>query len=348
MKILIVAGREDFHALAVEHALREKGHAVHRLASDTLTHADTLSVQVGARGLEAALDLDGTDLPLDTIDVVWNRRPYEPIQAGPVAEDDAPFVRREIMAAREGLYRLLAQARWVNPLASIAPAENKIHQLACAVQAGFRIPDTLVSNDPDRVRAFLRRHGDCIYKPLHGHVWLQQGRRRATYTAPVQEDDLPADALLRAAPGIYQRRIRPAYEVRAQFFGVQCAAIKIDVSGYGCADWRLAQKAIERCDPARLPEALQTQCLALMARLGLVCAGFDFLVGQDGAWTFLEANQAGQFLFLEDWCPELPVLDMFCGLLAEPSRLWRYRPGEDVARFAQFAQAYLNPAQAPA
>ncbi|MBN6150786.1 hypothetical protein JR065_10570 [Xanthomonas sp. AmX2] len=340
MKLLIVAGSEDFHALAVEYAMRVKGRTVHRLSSDNLTRADTLSLRFDAQGSQTRLDLGGRPISLESIGVVWNRRPYESIQTSPVADEDAPFMRREVSAARDGLYQLLARAQWVNPVESVARAENKIHQLTCAVEIGLRIPETLIGNDPAEIRAFLGQHADCIYKPLQGYVWLQEGRRRATYTARVREADLPNDPVLRAVPGIYQRRVEHAYEVRAQFFGRQCAAIKIDVSSHDCLDWRLVQGAIECCERANVPEDVQIRCLALMERLGLVSAGFDFLVGSDGEWTFLEANQAGQFLFLEDWCPELPVLDMFCEFLADPSPQWRYRPHAAPIRFAEFIKDY--------
>jgi hypothetical protein len=39
--------------------------------------------------------------------------------------------------------------------------------------------------------------------------------------------------------------------------------------------------------------------LAVMAHLGITYGAFDFVVDEDGGWTFLEVNSMGQYLWLE-------------------------------------------------
>ena len=48
-----------------------------------------------------------------------------------------------------------------------------------------------------------------------------------------------------------------------------------------------------------------------MESLGLVAAGFDFIVDQDNQWVFLELNEAGQFLFIHEWCEEHDLVKAF-------------------------------------
>lgn len=347
VNVLIIAGRADFHAQVVQYAMRQKGHNVALLASDDFSCSDSLNIEADSTGVKGFLDLAGSVVALESIDVVWNRRWHEPVLPEEVAAADRAFAREELAAGLDGIYRLLDHARWVNPLDAIARSENKVHQLRCAVEAGLSIPDTLISSNAPRISKFLRDEPDCIYKSLNGYVWHEAGGRRATYTAAVCLDDLPSEVLLRAVPGIYQRLVKKKYEVRAQFFGRNCAAIRIEASGAAAIDWRLGQSEFEGCDPIAVPASIQANCLALMARLGIVNGAFDFIVQPDGRWIFLEVNQAGQFLFLEQWCPRLPVLDMFCALLERPSMQFVYAPLAVPIRFADAARSSLS-SEAPA
>lgn len=340
MRILIISGRDDSHTFAVEFALKRMGHDVYILAPDDISLKDTLTFDILFDRNICTLDLNGKYINIESVDSVWNRRPFEKPSTYGVYKDDEPFVEEEILAALKGVYYLLGAAKWVNPFASLDRAENKIYQLSCATSVGFKRPDTLISNNPEDIRKFLRAVKDCIYKPLNGHIWYSQGKKLSTFTSIVKEEDLPIDRVLRAAPGIFQRRIKSVYEVRAQFFGKSYAAIKIDASKDGGVDWRFSQNAIERCDPIEIPHLIYARCLDLMERLGIISAAFDFMVDLDGSWVFLEVNQAGQFLFIEEWCPELPVLDMFCGLLTNPSPHYEYSARADPIRFVDAVDSY--------
>src|SRR5690606_17659921 len=68
----------------------------------------------------------------------------------------------------------------------------------------------------------------------------------------------------------------------------------------------------ERID---LPASVSDLCLAMMRELGIVAGAFDFIVDEAGHWIFLEVNPVGQFAFLELWCPDLPVMSLFCDFL---------------------------------
>ena len=47
----------------------------------------------------------------------------------------------------------------------------------------------------------------------------------------------------------------------------------------------------------------------------LVAGAFDFIVTPDDEWVYLEVNEAGQFIFVEQWCPELTLFDAFCAFV---------------------------------
>ncbi len=64
-----------------------------------------------------------------------------------------------------------------------------------------------------------------------------------------------------------------------------------------------------------LPQPLPDQLRAVMQRLGLMFACIDLVVDHAGDAFFLEVNQAGQFLFVEERLPELPLLRAMAAML---------------------------------
>jgi hypothetical protein len=90
-------------------------------------------------------------------------------------------------------------------------------------------------------------------------------------------------------------------------------------------DWRIGGDGELVIEPMVLPEAVARQCRALLARLGLVFGCFDFVVTPAGEYVFLEINQMGQFLWKEEQCAELPLLQAFCDFLISRDPGFRYQ-----------------------
>ena len=335
--ILIETSREDYHARVVAEALQQRGHRVACLDGREFPGQADLAYDYADGALDARLRTRDGEFRAAAFDTVWHRRAQAPTIPACVAAPDRPFVGREASRSLRALAQLMPQAFWVNRPDAARLANLKPWQLREAQRAGLRIPRTLIGNAPERIRAFMEAHPGAIYKPLAGEIWDEGGREFATYTAEARPDALPADELVRAAPGIYQERIAKQYEVRAQFFGGTCLAVRIDARRveYGDFDWRLNQASggLETA-PVRLPPNLHERCVRLLGALGLVAGGFDFIVTPEGDWVFLEVNEAGQFLFLEQWCAELPVLDACCAFLASGDPHFRHAPSTRPLRFA--------------
>ncbi|MEO8671059.1 MAG: MvdC/MvdD family ATP grasp protein [Tahibacter sp.] len=339
MRILISTMLEDIHAIAVATSLEQRGHDVVRLHHADFPTRQRVNLEYTGATLSATMagsalsDIDPRDF-----DVVWNRRHIPARSDQTVNPDDREFARRETRAASAALWQLCGPAAfWINPEPAAQRAQVKPVQLAAAQRHGLAVPPTLISNDPARVREFVQRHaGVCVYKPLSMGDWFEDGNLHMLYTSKVDVAQLPTDRLLQACPGIYQRRVDKHYEVRATFMGAQCCAIRIDSqqTERGQVDWRQAQGS-ERMParPVEAPAAVQAACRALMTELGIVFGCFDFIVTPEGEWVFLEVNEAGQFLFLEVWCPELPLLDMFCQFLLSRDTAFRYRTGATPLRY---------------
>src|SRR5947209_11946086 len=69
-------------------------------------------------------------------------------------------------------------------------------------------------------------------------------------------------------------------------------------------------------EPYQLLSDLAEKCSSLLKELGLVFGCFDFIVTPAGDHIFLEVNEMGQFLFVEDYSG-LPLLDAFTEFLIQ-------------------------------
>jgi hypothetical protein len=123
---------------------------------------------------------------------------------------------------------------------------------------------------------------------------------------------------LTAAPGIFQELTEKLFEVRITAMGHQLYAVKIHSQEISSArmDWRAATEEI-RLEPMTVPKSVQRACRAVMRDLGLVFGCFDFIVTPAGEYLFLEVNESGAFLWLEEQLPELRLVDAFCEFLCQ-------------------------------
>lgn len=338
--VLIESVPGDVHAWVVQAELQKRGHQVCLFLRQELSEARSASLGFGAQQ-SAVVRGYGERVDLGDVRVVWHRRRRAPRAIREVVADDIDFVSRELDALCLAIDAAPTSAFLINEPFAARRADVKTVQLAMAQRVGLDVPDTLVSNEPEDIRAFLDRYADVIYKPLKPYVWKEGGRRFATYTARVSPRDLPSDGLIRTCPGIYQRRVPKQYEVRAQFFGDTCLAARIDSSRLplGELDWRYQQSADACAGRIELPAEVFAGCRRLMRELGIVSGGFDFIVTPEDQWNFLEVNEAGQFLFLERWCPDIPMLDAFCGFLEAADPEYRYQERAGGCAYSNYCRS---------
>ncbi|MBI4613694.1 MAG: hypothetical protein HY720_08805 [Planctomycetes bacterium] len=328
-KILIATHSQDYHALAVAEALRRRG--IEPLLWYTTDYPARSVESVDFSEGASTVTIEGPEMDFagPRPDVVWYRRVGHVLQTGSVHPADLEFAMLQCARFRSGLFRMVSPgAFWVNPPEAVERTEQKIFQHQAAVESGLVMPPTLYSNDPARIRAFLARHGGvAVYKPIAPRTWRDRETKWIPYTSLVSGERLVADELLRAAPGIYQALVPKAYELRVTFMGRRAFAAKVlsQETETGKLDWRTAYHEL-RMEPYDLPAPVTATCLALLDRLGLAFGCFDFIVTPDGRYVFLEVNQAGQWLFVENYT-HMPLLDAFVEFLVQ-GRLdfdWRER-----------------------
>jgi glutathione synthase/RimK-type ligase-like ATP-grasp enzyme len=334
--ILILSHPIDIHAVAVAEGLRRKGipHTLWQTADFPTRSGESILFRNG----QLAIKVEGPEIMIEHRDfgTIWYRRPMTQPDKEILHPADRLFARQSCEAFRRSLLPLLgARAFWVNPPVPSDLASQKILQHEAALSCGFKMPDTLYSNDPDEIRRFIAGEGGrVIFKVLTGAPWRDSRTRWVSYSAPLSEAQLVGDDLLRQTPSIYQALVPKAYELRVTVMGRQVFTAKVlsQETTEGKLDWRRAYRELTM-SPWETPEDVREQCFRLMERLGIVFGCFDFIVTPEGEHVFLEVNEAGQFLFVEEYTG-LPLLDAFCEFLIAADPGFEYRPGrEDPLRF---------------
>ena len=325
MPVLCITEEIDVHGNALQWALGELGTRVDIWSIADFPDQSHTSIRIPAAGGKSRVTIQGLSAP-ETYLSIWNRRPSRPerLPSG-LAQEDRSMSLYEAHLFVENLKPVVSPgAVWINPFETRRLQLSKALQLELAAEVGFRIPETLMSNNYDDVRAFVSEHsGNVIYKSFHQAAWRNQATETdyRIFTTRVSEEDLAEPVSITACPGTYQQLIPKASELRVTFFGKTYYAMRIfsQESARGQLDWRSDVSRESPTESAVLPDSVLEKCQLLAAKMGLLHGSMDLIESTDGSLVFLEVNEMGQFLWLEDYHPELPLLACAAAFSLEPS-----------------------------
>ena len=153
---------------------------------------------------------------------------------------------------------------------------------------GFDIPETLISNDPDAVRAFHASHGPLIYKSISGV---------RSIVAELDVTDRDRLERIRWCPVQFQQRVAGT-DIRVHVVGEDVHATEIASDG---VDYRYASQRGGRTDLSAitLPGDVAERCVAMTAAMGLSLSGIDLRRALDGRYYCFEVNPSPAFSYYE-------------------------------------------------
>lgn len=321
MSVLIIAQDEEPHTQAVVRHIRNEGGQAVVLDLSRFPEAADLGVRYTCCGDRLfTFKVDGQVHELLSFGAAWWRRPQPPLVSSRVADSTHHhFAMNECSEALNGLWHAL-DAFWVNEPSRDYVAHRKLTQLRVAQDCGFRLPDTLVTNDPDQAKLFIDRRGyrNVIYKSFSA---LEDAWRE---TRLLRESELELLENVRHAPVIFQEYVEAQYDLRITIVGDKIfpAAIHSQQTSYP-VDFRMDMKNA-RIEAVTIPAELGTRLLALLSRLGLQYGAVDMRLRPDGQYVFLEINPAGQWLFVEEVTGQ-PIASALAVLLLEQDTAFQAR-----------------------
>jgi len=327
--VLIISNSSDLHADLMAPLLAARGMQSFRIDLDRFPRDYQLSQCFLNGSLRAQLRHlpSGVQVDLEHVGAVWNRKSGEfAFPSDDLAPQELAYARQESEQALFGLLYTI-DCFWVSHPTALRGACWKGEQLQRAICHGFRVPASIVTNDPGAARAFLGAlPGPGIFKsmssPLLAADKVADGERIVNglaTTLVTQELFNCLDAVGELACH-FQEYIPKQYELRVTVIGESVFAARIDSQDdartqVDCRD----MSADVRYSAVQLPEDLERRCRTFVRSYGLAFSALDLIVTPEGEYVFLENNPCGQFLFIEQLVPEYRLFEAVADLLSKES-----------------------------
>ncbi len=316
--ILIISQTSDGETDRVTATLEAHGVSYARIDTDRFLGNGKMVCRMSAGYSGAFLSLDNQCVDINAVRTVWYRRQTFSRAVTAKQGEHQSFIKKEYRHFISGVWQLLEDRFWINPLRATESAELKPWQLKKAQSLGFRVPKTLMTNDPDEVLVFLEEcQGKIVYKTFSQYVHLSgNGKWQGIYTTPVERQHLLSRlGQIRLAPCLFQEYVPKKVELRVAVIGQEIFTLEVDAqkSVKGKDDWRRYESGTVYRQ-GQLPEEVAERIHELMADLGLVFGSIDIIVTPDNEYVFLEINPMGQSLWMQT-AADLPILDRFVNLL---------------------------------
>jgi glutathione synthase/RimK-type ligase-like ATP-grasp enzyme len=240
--------------------------------------------------LDARVLIDGVDvLSLTDVKAAY-MRPHDSRQ---IVERTAPGDPEATRRAADVDMSLLAWAdvapgTILNRPSAMTSNDSKPYQAAIIARHGLRVPDTLITTDPDAVRAFHARHGELIYKSISSI---------RSIVSRLGSDQLTRLDAIILCPTQFQQYVAGC-DVRVHVLGDEIFATEIESEA---DDYRYASRSGHRVAKRAipLPDEVADRCRALTRALGLTFAGVDLRRTPAGEWYCFEVNPSPGFSYYE-------------------------------------------------
>jgi glutathione synthase/RimK-type ligase-like ATP-grasp enzyme len=301
--ILLLTHSEDFYTIdLVKDSLASLGADSLRVNMDSFPTELRLSQFIAQDGRKVEMGLGESRLDTSLIQAVWMRKYWPPRISPSIDPDFRDGSFRESKEALDIFLHSLSHLPCIDPLWTVQKANNKFFQLEAAKAAGIRVPRTLITNDPERMKEFYRKAGTgVIAKMLTQLQSSMNGTSFFVYTSKVTEDHLEDADMLTDCPMTFQEYVEKDHELRIIYIDGEFYTGKIDASAsmMGKVDWRKSQPGEVSWEHSELPVEIKEKLSGLMGATGLVYGAIDMIFSTEGEYVFLEVNPTGEWGMLQ-------------------------------------------------
>jgi glutathione synthase/RimK-type ligase-like ATP-grasp enzyme len=289
--IVILSVGDDLHALVVQKHVRAAGADCHIVECDRIAQKEFLNYGINYPVEDEVLTSEDRWIPLSDASVMWLRRMRSEQTLEFAVPDDGAraVINSDCSGALTGLLATHFHGTWLSTPEATARAADKLGQLKVALECGFRVPRTLVSQSRDAILAFHESCGaNVVVKTIVGAP--------GPFLQTVRLDDPRSldEASFAAAPAIFQECIEGCEHVRLNCFGNASHAALIRTQDL---DWRVNLDV--PITPYAVPQPLHRKVRTVLDHLGLEMGVVDLKLTPEQEPVWLEVNPQGQFLFLD-------------------------------------------------
>jgi glutathione synthase/RimK-type ligase-like ATP-grasp enzyme len=299
--LFILTNSQDATASFLISLLEESGIPFLRLDTDCLLPKISLSYRPG----KPEIKVNGRWYEADEVSHVWYRRPEQLKDARFENSPESKYTLSEWTEFIECFFAHVPKEKWVNHPSRNAAASRKLEQLTTATALGLTVPDTLVTQAPDELRAFYRQYqGQVIVKPIASGYIERTGEQEDSliYTNRVLDSHLKELEDLSVCPTLFQQFIQKQHDVRITIMDEDIHAVALiarEKTGKQRCDVRRNNMSGVTYQEIQLPENVRVSLQKLMRQYGLRFGAIDMAVATTGEWYFFEINPNGQWAWLD-------------------------------------------------
>jgi glutathione synthase/RimK-type ligase-like ATP-grasp enzyme len=330
-KVLIVSHEKDGSAKLIMQRLDEIGQPHHLvdLGSYPNSMQGAISISNCPSG-NMVMRTANYSFTSNDVKSIWWRRPRGQVRP-PVIGSANKYTELESEIFTNSFFSLLDRGvLWVSDPEKTRIANHKPLQLKKAVEIGFQIPNTLITNDPQEVCSFLESNPGMaiIMKPIGtSYVRISEdpddprNENLSIFTKVINRDQILKNIdRVKNCPVIFQECAQQEFDIRITVVGDTVFAIKIGHSedlgaGENNVDWR-HQKLKRTYEKHELPEEIAAMCIRLTKELGLTFGAIDMAYTPGRGYFFFEINPQGQWVPSETVAGH-PISLTFAKFLAE-------------------------------
>jgi len=288
--LILLGGIPSESPLAfLANALEERG-ADYRIFNQRQSSDCAIDLDIDSRGVTGELRFDGERFSLGEISGVYVRFMDDRLLPELDGEPDNSPLRRRTRALHDAIYRWIevAEGKVVNRSDPQGSNGSKPYQAQLIARYGLRVPETLITNDPEAVLAFREAHGAIIYKSISSV---------RSIVKQLDDEDVTRLETIRWCPVQFQALV-PGTDVRVHVIDQDVHATEIISDA---VDYRYARRTggSTALRATKLRDDLAERCVALTAGLGLAFAGIDLRIGPDGEATCFEVNPSPGYSYYE-------------------------------------------------
>ena len=325
--LLIITNETDIHPNPVIDILNSKELPFFRFNTDKiLTDYDVIyEISEKRTFFEIKYKNYNKSINSEQITCVWERRPMEPLATYDNFDDEK--VRKVILEEADGFIKFfrysLSNVFWLGHPIIERQAGSKILQKIVAKSIGFKIPDTIFSNQFSSIGIFEDKH--VAIKPISSFDIETNGGNIVFYTRKKKYSDLEniGETSFRNNINFLEEYIEKDFELRVTVIKDECFSAKIEsqklAAENGAIDWRQGYDHGITFVKTEIPIEISDKCLAFINYFKLNFGCFDFIVDKLGRYIFLECNTNGQWMWLEEEA-KLPISNKIAEIFANEIR----------------------------
>lgn len=253
---------------------------------------------------------------------VWYRRPEKVETAHLKNNDIEDFVQGQVNSLLIGIYIYLeSKSTFVSPLFSLRRASFKLPQLMLAKQVGFKIPKSIITNNPDDVDVFFNENNIISTKSIDSPNFHYNGINYPIYNRKLKsyEEIINNYESIRMCPTYFQEFIEKKFDIRVIVIGENVFAFKIESqkNEFSKEDFRGVSADLLSHSIYQLEDSDIDKILKFTKLQNLNFSAMDFVLSENDELIFLENNPNGQWMWLE-YATKFPLTEKMLNYLLNP------------------------------